>query len=54
MKCVTGGELVGLASKHRIPNAVGRYLLWSLEKFRAGEDPKNFAHDAKGKKKIRG
>ncbi|VDC00773.1 unnamed protein product [Peniophora sp. CBMAI 1063] len=31
-----------------------RYLLWSLEKFRAGEDPKSFAHEARGKKKIRG
>ena len=31
-----------------------RYLLWSLEKFRAGDNPKDFAHEARGKKKIRG
>lgn len=37
-----------------ISNTTGRYLLWSLEKFRAGEDPKVFAHEQKGKKKIRG
>mgnify|MGYP001758459853 FL=1 len=31
-----------------------KYLLWSLEKFRQGERPADFAHDVKKKKKVRG
>jgi hypothetical protein len=31
-----------------------RYILWSMEKFRLGEDPSDFAHAPKPKKKIRG
>ena len=31
-----------------------RYLLWSMERFRQGEDPSEFAHEAKPEKKIRG
>ncbi|EKM51904.1 uncharacterized protein PHACADRAFT_165232 [Phanerochaete carnosa HHB-10118-sp] len=31
-----------------------RYLLWCMEKFRQGWDPKDFAHEPKPKKKIRG
>jgi len=31
-----------------------RYILWAMEKFRQGEDPKSFAHEPKPKKKIRG
>ncbi|TBU46340.1 IGR protein motif-domain-containing protein [Dichomitus squalens] len=31
-----------------------RYILWSMEKFRQGEDPADFAHPAKPEKKIRG
>lgn len=32
----------------------GRYILWCLEKFRAGQSPKDFAHAPPPKKKIRG
>ncbi|KAH9891669.1 IGR protein motif-domain-containing protein [Cubamyces lactineus] len=38
----------GLAVKDR------RYILWSMEKYRQGEDPADFAHPAKPAKKIRG
>ncbi|KAI0345874.1 hypothetical protein BDW22DRAFT_1353481 [Trametopsis cervina] len=38
----------GLAVKDR------RYILWSMEKFRLGQDPDQFAHSSKPKKKIRG
>ncbi|TFK89577.1 hypothetical protein K466DRAFT_644910 [Polyporus arcularius HHB13444] len=31
-----------------------RYILWSMEKFRQGLDPVEFAHEAKPEKKIRG
>ncbi|KAI0031391.1 IGR protein motif-domain-containing protein [Vararia minispora EC-137] len=31
-----------------------RYILWCVQKFRLGEDPKGFAHELKPKKKIRG
>ncbi|RPD62381.1 hypothetical protein L226DRAFT_611040 [Lentinus tigrinus ALCF2SS1-7] len=31
-----------------------RYILWSMEKFRQGEDPAEFAYEAKPEKKIRG
>ncbi|KAF8526159.1 hypothetical protein JB92DRAFT_1190612 [Gautieria morchelliformis] len=31
-----------------------RYILWSLEKFRQGHDPADFAHPERPKKKIRG
>ncbi|RDX53278.1 hypothetical protein OH76DRAFT_1399165 [Lentinus brumalis] len=31
-----------------------RYILWSMEKFRQGLDPAEFAHEAKPEKKIRG
>ncbi|GJE88300.1 IGR protein motif-domain-containing protein [Phanerochaete sordida] len=31
-----------------------RYLMWCMEKFRQGMDPKDFAHEPKPKKKIRG
>lgn len=37
----------GVSPQHR------KYILWSLEKFRQGEDPKEFAYDIK-KKKVRG
>jgi hypothetical protein len=30
------------------------YILWCLNKYRAGEDPQQFAHPEKPKKKIRG
>ena len=30
------------------------YILWSLEKFRQGHDPEDFAHPERPKKKIRG
>lgn len=38
----------GMAVKDR------KYLLWSLEKFRQGEDPRDFAYDIKKPKKVRG
>ncbi|EED82311.1 predicted protein [Postia placenta Mad-698-R] len=38
----------GLAVRDR------RYILWSMEKFRQGEDPAQFAHPPTPKKKIRG
>ncbi|PCH40109.1 hypothetical protein WOLCODRAFT_162101 [Wolfiporia cocos MD-104 SS10] len=38
----------GLAVKDR------KYILWSLAKFRQGEDPLDFAHPPTPKKKIRG
>ncbi|KAI0087706.1 hypothetical protein BDY19DRAFT_952771 [Irpex rosettiformis] len=38
----------GLAVKDR------RYILWSMEKYRLGEDPTEFAHPPKPRKKIRG
>ncbi|WFD37476.1 uncharacterized protein MJAP1_000420 [Malassezia japonica] len=38
----------GVSPQHR------KYILWSLEKFRQGEDPKEFAYDIKKKKKVRG
>lgn len=38
----------GVSPQHR------KYILWSLEKFRQGEDPKEFAYDTKKKKKVRG
>lgn len=38
----------GVAVKDR------KYLLWSLEKFRQGENPRDFAYDIKKKKKVRG
>ncbi|KAI1789639.1 IGR protein motif-domain-containing protein [Ganoderma leucocontextum] len=31
-----------------------RYILWSMEKFRQGQDPADFAHRAQPEKKIRG
>ncbi|KAI0720456.1 IGR protein motif-domain-containing protein [Cerioporus squamosus] len=31
-----------------------RYILWSMEKFRQGLDPAEFAHEAKPVKRIRG
>jgi len=31
-----------------------RYILWAMEKFRQGENPVQFAHELKPKKKIRG
>lgn len=31
-----------------------RYILWAMEKFRQGYDPKDFAYPPKPKKKIRG
>ncbi|KAI0648030.1 IGR protein motif-domain-containing protein [Trametes meyenii] len=31
-----------------------RYILWSMEKYRQGEDPADFAHPPKPEKKIRG
>lgn len=31
-----------------------KYLLWALEKYRQGEHPREFAHDIKKKKKVRG
>jgi len=47
---VTGLELrkSGMAIKDR------RYILWALEKVRQGEDPSEFAHEPKTKKKVRG
>jgi hypothetical protein len=33
---------------------VDRYILWALEKFRQGEDPKEYAHAPKPKKTVRG
>ncbi|KAJ3566111.1 hypothetical protein NP233_g7201 [Leucocoprinus birnbaumii] len=38
----------GLAVKDR------RYILWCMEKYRLGADPREFAHEAKPKKTIRG
>ncbi|CCM03517.1 uncharacterized protein FIBRA_05651 [Fibroporia radiculosa] len=38
----------GLAVRDR------RYILWSLEKFRQGENPVQFSHPSTPKKKIRG
>ncbi|WFD21778.1 hypothetical protein MEQU1_000434 [Malassezia equina] len=38
----------GVAVKDR------KYLLWSLEKFRHGKDPRDFAYDFKKPKKVRG
>ncbi|KXN88163.1 hypothetical protein AN958_07622 [Leucoagaricus sp. SymC.cos] len=31
-----------------------RYILWCMEKYRFGYDPRSFAHEAKPKKKVRG
>ncbi|KLO16736.1 hypothetical protein SCHPADRAFT_901230 [Schizopora paradoxa] len=31
-----------------------RYILWAMERFRQGENPTQFAHEMKPKKKIRG
>ncbi|KAF8582824.1 hypothetical protein K439DRAFT_1391153 [Ramaria rubella] len=31
-----------------------RYILWSLDKFRQGKEPSDFAHPEQPKKKIRG
>ena len=31
-----------------------RYIMWCMEKYRQGLDPKEFAHEAQPKKKIRG
>lgn len=31
-----------------------RYILWAMNKYRLGQDPKKFAHEAKPKKTIRG
>ncbi|KAJ3557651.1 hypothetical protein NM688_g1355 [Phlebia brevispora] len=31
-----------------------RYILWSIEKYRQGHEPAEFAHRTKSKKKIRG
>ena len=31
-----------------------KYLLWALEKYRQGGDPRAFAYDVKKKKKVRG
>ncbi|KZT12072.1 uncharacterized protein LAESUDRAFT_670378 [Laetiporus sulphureus 93-53] len=31
-----------------------RYILWCMEKFRQGQEPGEFAHPPKAKKKIRG
>lgn len=47
---ISGLELrkAGLSVQER------RYILWAMQKYRLGEDPAEFAHEAKGKKKIRG
>ena len=37
-----------------VPVRDRRYILWCMEKFRQGEDPTNFAHEPRPKKKIRG
>ncbi|KAI0702260.1 hypothetical protein BC835DRAFT_102293 [Cytidiella melzeri] len=45
----------GLSVKDRsIVLCANRYILWSMEKFRLGEDPMVFAHSPKPKKKVRG
>ena len=31
-----------------------RYIMWCMEKYRQGLDPKEFAHEAQPNKKIRG
>ncbi|KAI0250820.1 IGR protein motif-domain-containing protein [Lactifluus subvellereus] len=31
-----------------------RYILWALERYRQQDDPSDYAHEAKPKKKIRG
>ncbi|TFY66729.1 hypothetical protein EVG20_g4363 [Dentipellis fragilis] len=40
--------------KAGIPVKDRRYIMWSMEKYRQGQDPSDFAYEAKGKKKIRG
>jgi len=43
-----GLKKAGLAVRDR------KYILWSLEKYRDGENPESFAHPPQPKKKIRG
>jgi hypothetical protein len=43
-----------LSVYHSDLNVVCSYILWSLEKFRQGHDPADFAHPERPKKKIRG
>ncbi|KAI0300288.1 hypothetical protein BC826DRAFT_669221 [Russula brevipes] len=38
----------GLAVRDR------RYILWAMERYRQGDDPSDYAHEVKPKKKIRG
>ncbi|KAI0781963.1 IGR protein motif-domain-containing protein [Abortiporus biennis] len=40
--------------KSGVPVKDRRYILWAMEKFRQQEDPAEFAHERKPKKKIRG
>lgn len=40
--------------KAGLPVRDRRYILWSMEKYRQGEDPAEFAHVANAKKTIRG
>ncbi|KAK7690018.1 hypothetical protein QCA50_006662 [Cerrena zonata] len=40
--------------KANIPVTDRRYILWSMQKYRLGEAPEDFAHPPKPKKKIRG
>ena len=40
--------------KAGLPVRDRRYILWCMEKYRQGLDPKEFAHEAPPKKKIRG
>lgn len=37
-----------------VPVKDRKYILWSLEKYRQGERPADFAHDVKKPKKVRG
>ena len=34
--------------------ALDRYILWAMERYRQRDDPSDYAHEAKPKKKIRG
>lgn len=47
---IGGAEMkeAGMAVRDR------RYILWAMNRFRLGEDPAKYAHEAKPKKKIRG
>ncbi|KAI8969625.1 IGR protein motif-domain-containing protein [Trametes punicea] len=40
--------------KAGLPVRDRRYILWSMEKYRQGQDPAEFAHPPKPEKKIRG